>query len=128
RLHALERKEFVRRERRATVAGEDEYAFLHLLLRDVAYAQIPRAARAEKHRRAAEWVESIAADERVDMLSHHYLTALELAEAAGAETEELRLRARAAVSEAAARAAALKSFALAVRLYTRALELVDTEG
>ena len=44
-LHALERKEFVRRERRSSVAGEDEYAFRHVLVRDVAYGQIPRAAR-----------------------------------------------------------------------------------
>ena len=36
-------REFVRRERRASVAGESEYAFVHLLVRDVAYGQIPRA-------------------------------------------------------------------------------------
>ena len=45
----LERKEFVRRERRSSVAGETEYAFRHLLVRDVAYGQIPRPSRAEKH-------------------------------------------------------------------------------
>jgi predicted ATPase len=39
RLHALERKEFIRRERRSSVASETQYAFLHLLVRDVAYAQ-----------------------------------------------------------------------------------------
>jgi class 3 adenylate cyclase/tetratricopeptide (TPR) repeat protein len=127
RLHALERKEFVRRERRPSVAGESEYSFVHLLLRDVAYAQIPRAARAEKHRRAALWVESIAAEERVDMLAHHYLSALELVEAAGGVTDELRGPARAAVSEAATRAAALKSYPLAVRLYRRALELTEVQ-
>ena len=42
-LHALERKEFVRRDRRSSVAGETQYAFLHALVRDVAYGQIPRA-------------------------------------------------------------------------------------
>ena len=45
RLHRLERKEFVRGERRSSVAGETEYAFRHLLVRDVAYGQIPRARR-----------------------------------------------------------------------------------
>src|SRR3954453_4141450 len=50
RLHALERKEFVRRARRSSVAGETEYAFRHVLVRDVAYGRIPRAGRAEKHR------------------------------------------------------------------------------
>ena len=37
----------------SAVAGEREYAFRHALVRDVAYAQIPRAQRAEKHRAAA---------------------------------------------------------------------------
>jgi predicted ATPase len=55
RLHALERREIVRRERRSSVGGEVEYAFRHVLVRDAAYNQIPRAQRAEKHRRAAEW-------------------------------------------------------------------------
>ena len=49
RLHALERKEFVRRERRSSVGGESEYAFRHVLVRDVAYGQIPR----RRERRAA---------------------------------------------------------------------------
>src|SRR5581483_6814836 len=39
-LHLLERKGFVRRERRSSVADEIEYAFTHALVRDVAYAQI----------------------------------------------------------------------------------------
>jgi class 3 adenylate cyclase len=44
-LHALERKGFVRRERRSAVAGDTEYAFRHVLVREVAYGQIPRGAR-----------------------------------------------------------------------------------
>ncbi len=36
-LHGLERKQFIRRERRSSVAGETQYAFVHVLLRDVAY-------------------------------------------------------------------------------------------
>ena len=58
-LHALERKELVRRERRASVAGETEYAFRHVLVRDVAYGQIPRARRADVHERAAAWIEAL---------------------------------------------------------------------
>ena len=37
--------------------------------------------RADKHRRAAEWIESLAkdrADDRAEMLAHHYVTALDL--------------------------------------------------
>ncbi|HET7856247.1 MAG TPA: AAA family ATPase [Gaiellaceae bacterium] len=85
-LHRLERKEFIRRERRASVAEETEYAFRHLLVRDVAYAQIPRPRRAERHRLAAEWMESLGrAEDHAEMLAHHYLTALELTRAAGAK-------------------------------------------
>jgi predicted ATPase len=36
-LHALERKQFIRRERASSIAGETQYAFVHVLLRDVAY-------------------------------------------------------------------------------------------
>ena len=87
-LHALERKEFVRRERRSSVAGEAEYAFRHVLVRDVAYAQIPRAGRADKHRLAAEWIESLGADRAEDTPSARppLRAALEFARAAGSET------------------------------------------
>ena len=61
-LHALERREMLRRERRSSVAADTEYAFRHVLMRDVAYGQIPRAQRADKHRRAAAWIESLSAD------------------------------------------------------------------
>jgi hypothetical protein len=35
-LHALGRKEFVRRERASSMAADLEYSFRHLLVRDVA--------------------------------------------------------------------------------------------
>ena len=86
-LHALERREFVRRERSSSVAGDVEYAFRHLLVRDVAYAQIPRAERADRHRRAAEWIGGLGRPEdHSEMLSHHYRHAFELAELAGLDT------------------------------------------
>ena len=37
-LHALERKDFVRRERQSSVGDETQYVFSHLLVRDVAYS------------------------------------------------------------------------------------------
>src|SRR5690242_8020029 len=58
-LRSLVRKEFIRRERRSSVGGEQEYSFAHALVRDVAYAQIPRGDRAAKHRAAASWIESL---------------------------------------------------------------------
>ena len=53
-LHALERKDFVRRERQSSVGDETQYVFSHLLVRDVAYSQIPRAERSRKHQAAAD--------------------------------------------------------------------------
>ena len=124
RLHALERKEFVRRERRPSVAGELEYAFRHLLVRDVAYGQIPRAVRAQQHRLAAEWVESLGrSQDHAEMLAHHYLSALELTRAAGLETATLETPTRLALREAGDRARALNAFAAARRYYEAALDL-----
>ncbi len=125
-LHALERKEFIRRDRRSSVAGETQYAFLHLLVRDVAYGQIPRARRMEKHRAAAEWIESISSDrseDRAEMLAHHYREALRLAEASGIDTAPFRERARLALTEASERAASLSSWGAAAELAAEALAL-----
>jgi tetratricopeptide (TPR) repeat protein len=123
-LHALERKEFVRRERRSAVAGELQLAFRHLLMRDVAYSQIPRAARSQKHERAADWIESLGRPEdHAEMLAHHYLSALEYGQAAGLEDAGLVERARLALRAAGDRALALASYAAAARMYGRALDL-----
>ena len=84
-LHELSRKELVRPTRVSSMEAEAEYAFWHILVRDVAYTQIPRAARAEKHRRAAAWIEAVAGErveDHAEILAHHYTTALELARAA----------------------------------------------
>ena len=48
-LHELSRKELVRRSPSSSMQDEAEYGFWHLLVRDVCYAQIPRAARAARH-------------------------------------------------------------------------------
>jgi class 3 adenylate cyclase/tetratricopeptide (TPR) repeat protein len=98
-LHELGRKELVRPTRRSSIAGEDEYDFWHALVRDVAYAQIPRATRAAKHVAAAEWIEGIVGDrvaDHAELLAHHYLQALELSRAAGvAEDRRTQLQRRA---------------------------------
>ena len=129
-LRALQRKEFVRRERQSTVAGENEFAFAHLLVRDVAYAQIPRAERARRHALAAHWLESVAADRAEDvaeLLVHHFLAALELGRAAGVDVSELVEPALRALQDATERALRLFAFAQAQRYATAALELLPRE-
>jgi tetratricopeptide (TPR) repeat protein len=123
-LHRLERKEFVRRDRRSSVGEESQYAFSHLLVGDVAYSQIPRAARSKKHQAAAEWIESLGRPEdHAEMLAHHYLTALELDRVAGVEAGDLATRARFRLREAGDRAYALSAFPAARRFYGAAVEL-----
>lgn len=124
-LHALERRELVVRERRSSVAGEVEYAFRHVLVCDVAYGQIPRSGRGERHVQAAGWIESLTperAEDRAEMLAHHYLSALELAGATGADTRTIGERARRALRDAGDRSFALNAFPAAARYYATALE------
>ena len=125
-LVSLTRRELLRRARSSTVAGETEFAFRHALVRDVAYGQIPRAARAEKHRRAGEWIDATAAT-RADLVAHHYLEALRLTEAAGGEAGPLREPARLALTRAGDRARSLGAPNEALALYRRALELAPDD-
>jgi class 3 adenylate cyclase len=125
RLRALERKDFVARERRSTVAGDTQYSFQHVLLRDVAYGQIPRRARAEKHRGAAAWIEGLGRpDDHAELLAHHYKQALELARAAALEDDPtLVVRTRDALRAAGERAMALSAYESAAACFVDALEL-----
>jgi class 3 adenylate cyclase/tetratricopeptide (TPR) repeat protein len=122
-LRGLARREFVQRERRSSVARETQYVFRHALVREVAYGQIPRAERADKHRRAAEWIESLGrAEDHAEMLAHHYLSALEYARATGTDVAALADEARHALRAAGDRALALHAYEAAIRYYEAALE------
>ena len=130
RLHALERKGFVRRERRTSVADETEYAFGHALVRDVAYAQIPRIERARKHRAAAEWIEELSierSEDHAQLAAHHWLQALDLSRAVGAVDADLEARARVALVVAGDRAFRLGATSAAAELYGHALALVSDD-
>ncbi len=126
-LHDLTRKELVRPARTSSMEGETEYAFLHLLVRDVAYGQIPRAERVRRHRAAAAWIERKGGERVEDLaevLAHHYLQALELADAAGdtVHAAEVVPSARRFLALAGERALGL-DVAQAVERLQRALDL-----
>jgi class 3 adenylate cyclase/tetratricopeptide (TPR) repeat protein len=128
-LRSLEQKEFVRRLRSSVIAGEMQYSFHHALVRDVAYAQIPRAERADKHRLAAEWIEALGRPEdHSETIAHHYLQALEYARHAGQDESAFATRARSALREAGDRALALNSFKSAERFYAAAVDLLDADA
>ncbi|MFL5736568.1 MAG: AAA family ATPase [Actinomycetota bacterium] len=127
-LHGLERKGFVRRARKSSVAGETEYAFQHILLRDVAYSQIPRATRSKNHRAAADWLESLGRrEDHAEMLAYHYGQALEYLLAVGDDDPELADRVRLALAAAAERALSLGGYANAVASFQRSLELTSED-
>ncbi|CAN5212894.1 hypothetical protein BH09ACT13_BH09ACT13_16470 [soil metagenome] len=126
-LHELSRRDLVRASRTSTMEAEAEHAFTHLVIRDVAYGQIPRASRSAKHRAAAEWIEARAgerAEDLADVLAYHTTEALELAESAGlaAEAGELRESARRYLVLAGERAMRL-DVGRAHELFERALQL-----
>jgi class 3 adenylate cyclase/tetratricopeptide (TPR) repeat protein len=130
-LHELARKELVRPGRTSSMEGESEYSFWHLLVRDVAYSQIPRAQRSRRHRAAAEWLEQKAGERVEDLaevLAHHYLQALELALAAGdtAEADALAAPSRQFLVLAGERALGLDTAQAEARL-ARALELTPAD-
>jgi predicted ATPase len=123
-LHRLERKQFLRRDRVSAVAGQRQYAFLHILVREVAYGQIPRAARIERHLRAAQWFEDLGrSDEQAEILARHYLAALDLARATNQDTTGIALRGRTALRAAGDRAQKLNRFAAAAGFFRSALGL-----
>ncbi len=128
-LHVLRQKEFVQRARRSSVEGETEYAFKHVLVRDVAYGQIPRAERAQKHLRAAGWIESLGRPEdHAEMVAHHYVNALELARASRQDISTLEERTVRALREAGERALALNALAQAANYFRQALALTPDDA
>jgi class 3 adenylate cyclase/tetratricopeptide (TPR) repeat protein len=126
-LRDLVRREFVRPARVSSMRDEEEFSFWHVLVRDVAYQQIPRAVRAGKHVRAAEWLERESEGrlgDHAEILAHHYGQALELGRAAGeapnaAELEERLVR----FSVLAGDRAMQLDIAAAVAAYRRALDV-----
>ena len=130
-LARLEVMDLIRRDRQSTVEGEAQFTFQHVLVRDVAYAQVTRVRRAEKHRRAAEWLHGLAPDragDRAETLGRHYLNALRFARLAKQETSEFADAARNALREAGTRAWWLGSYAAAADFCRVALELTVNDA
>ena len=129
-LRSLGRKEFLRRERHSAVSGATQHAFVHALVRDAVYAQLPRPERVERHVRVARWIESLPDDRREDrseLLAHHYLEAIELAHSAGLDTADLEPAAVSALCEAGIRAFSIGAYPTAVRALRSAAGL-SAEG
>jgi tetratricopeptide (TPR) repeat protein len=127
-LRALVRRGLFRRYRAAIAGGEREYVFHHALVRDVAYGQIPRARRADKHVLAAGWLESLdRPEDYAEMTAHHYLMAFDYVRAVGGDVEPFADRARAAFRRAGDHTLALNAFGASARFFGAALDLSPPE-
>jgi class 3 adenylate cyclase/tetratricopeptide (TPR) repeat protein len=93
-LEELQGTGFIRASQTSSVMGQVEYAFWHGLVKDVAYAQIPRAGRARRHRAAADWLRGLAGGrvaDHAELIAHHYIQALKLLQAVGPMQEGMEL-------------------------------------
>jgi class 3 adenylate cyclase/tetratricopeptide (TPR) repeat protein len=73
-LQRLMRRELIDPDR-SLFEGDSAYRFQHVLIRDAAYASLPKRARAELHERFAEWLEERVAqraDEYREILAYHF--------------------------------------------------------
>jgi class 3 adenylate cyclase len=121
-LLSLVRKELLRPSR-GREPGEDALRFGHTLIRDAAYAEIPKAARAQLHEQFAAWLES--ADAEKELVGYHLEQAYRCAADLGSGDDRLRERAAELLAEAGRRAHARDDMPAAVNLLERALGLAD---
>ena len=83
-LATLEAHDLVRRDPSSQLAGDAQFTFKHMLIREVAYATVPRAARRARHGAVARHVEDRfagAAEPLSTILAHHWREAGEPARA-----------------------------------------------
>jgi predicted ATPase len=83
-LRSLELRDLVRRMPQSRIEGDHELAFKHGLIREVAYATLPVAARLERHAAVARFIEKAAGDRAAyaTILAHHWRHAGEAQRAA----------------------------------------------
>lgn len=107
-LGRLLSKELVRRVGGMTGERPEEYAFWHILVRDVVYDQIPRRALVAKHRAVADWMGTASprGGDWADSSVYHYERARGLALESGDHVacEQMRAPLRDAFGEAGKRA------------------------
>ena len=125
----LVQRELIRAER-STLPGQETYRFRHLLIRDAAYAVMPKELRAELHERFADWLEEVAGeriDEQEEILAYHLEQAHRLLSALGPLSDagrELALRAAGHYTASARRASDRSDDRAAATLFRHAADLL----
>jgi class 3 adenylate cyclase/tetratricopeptide (TPR) repeat protein len=126
-LAVLERRDFIRAQESSSIGGEREYAFKHILIRDVAYSRLPKGRRAALHVRFADWLEALLVEgELVEIVAYHLEQACRLAgEVSRSPIEPPVARAAESLMRAARKAERREGMREAERFYSRALAFVD---
>ncbi len=115
-LGSLETRDLIQREAVSRIRGDQQFAFKHGLIHDVAYGTLPRAARRERHAAVARFLErSTDVGQSHEALGHHW-------RAAG-ENDRAVEHLTAAADQAGRGWAKLR----ALTLYREALELLDED-
>jgi class 3 adenylate cyclase/tetratricopeptide (TPR) repeat protein len=127
-LDDLVQRDFLVREQRSTIRGEEAYRFKHVLIRDVAYVGLSKSTRALFHRQIADWLATrTVADELVEIRAYHLDEAAQLvAELEGRVPADLAADAASVIEHAGRRALAREANRGARRLLVRAVELEPT--
>jgi class 3 adenylate cyclase/tetratricopeptide (TPR) repeat protein len=123
-LLSLVRKELLRPERGAR-SGDDGFRFRHALIRDAAYAEIPKATRADLHERFADWL--AGSDGEDDLVGYHLEQASQYHAELGTADEALAKRAAAMLAAAGRRAFARDDARAAASLFLRACDLLASD-
>jgi len=73
-LGSLEERDLIRREAVSRIVGDQQFAFKHGLIHDVAYATLPRAARRDRHAAVARYLQATTsgAGQSHEALGHHF--------------------------------------------------------
>jgi predicted ATPase len=74
RIQELERRDLIRRSPSSRIRGDEELAFKHALIREVAYATLPKGVREERHGVVARFLEQAAGNPATyaSILAHHW--------------------------------------------------------
>jgi tetratricopeptide (TPR) repeat protein len=124
-LASLEERDLVRSRDGTTLTGQREFAFKHGLIRDVAYARLPKGDRAVLHERCGTWIAAVGEDEFVEIIAYHLEEACKLtAELARSTHAAPILAAVKALTRAAEKSQAREGNREAARFYDRAVGLV----
>jgi class 3 adenylate cyclase len=126
RLAALVRRDLVRPDR-PVLPREEAYRFRHLLIRDAAYDALPKATRADLHRRFAEWLEEHGQSivELDEILGYHLEQAARYLAELGRPDPVLGEQASSRLAAAGERARWRGDRDAAQPLFARALELLQ---